>query len=383
MLAWLATALAPWVVRKLRSAYSTALRAATSQPRQTNRSSPMRHAARVWRHARGHACGHARGHMRPACRPMFGAHAAPRYVAHLGAHGYTMDPGGDLGDTLGLRARQRHDAGDRVLADAEGGRRPVVGRWGGLLGPPTLADDVPLVANTDPRRQAGALEGIIGFLEVQPERQPWAFRVRRQVGLGHAEGEHMHGNAVLPLAQGPLAQGIDLIHHRIGHGKAADRAAATVHENVRAGAGERAIEGVGIANVEGVRAAAPGIELLQADTVEPLGCLLVPLAHLGPKAARPEAYVIGIEVLEAALPLNPQLELGLLLEDADHHGTACREALLGEPPLAVGGRERDRWRLLRGRSTRQRDGLGRHHTQVGSHGSGGLGRDTREGRQTK
>ena len=190
--------------------------------------------------------------------------------------------GGCIG-TLGCGAGEPDDAGNGVLADAEGGRRTVVRRRDGLAGQAALVDDVSPVANAHARGHAGALEGVVGLLQVQPERMPWALRMRRQVGFGHAEGEHVHVDAVLALAQGPLAQRIDLVHDGIGHRKAADRRAAPVHQDVGAGAGEGPIEGVGKTRIEGKILMRPWVHLIWGNVIKSLRRLVIALGKLRPE----------------------------------------------------------------------------------------------------
>src|SRR5689334_20850744 len=100
----------------------------------------MRHAACV------------RGHARAPARRMTGTRAAPRRTAYLGSHRHVVNPCGHLGDALCLRASERHNAHHGVLADVKGGRGTIVRRGGALLGAISLANDVPPIADTHPRR---------------------------------------------------------------------------------------------------------------------------------------------------------------------------------------------------------------------------------------
>src|SRR5262245_14729888 len=86
---------------------------------------------------------------------------------------------------------------------------------------------------------------------------------------------------------------------------------------MRAGAPERAIERVGIADVERQVVGRVGIHLPGRDRIEALGRLAVALLDLGAEFARPAADWIGLqERVAAALVLLPDLEFGLFLEDA-------------------------------------------------------------------
>ncbi len=80
----------------------------------------------------------------------------------------------------------------------------------------------------------------------------------------------------------------------------------------------RAIERVGIADVERARPAPLGVELGGADRVEALGALAIAFSLLGTQRARPVADRVDRDQLEARAFLGPQLQLGFRLEDADH-----------------------------------------------------------------
>ena len=68
---------------------------------------------------------------------------------------------------------------------------------------------------------------------------------------GHAEGENVHGEGSLAAAVRCRADGVDFLDHFISHREAADRYAVTVDHDRAAGAFERAVERIRVADVEG------------------------------------------------------------------------------------------------------------------------------------
>src|SRR5262245_48528413 len=104
-----------------------------------------------------------------------------------------------------------------------------------------------------------------------------------------------------------------------------------------------AVERVGKAQVERARLTTLPVQLLGADPVDAFRRLPVAFAQLGAQASRPEADWIDAKQLEAAPLQQPQLQLGLGLEDTDQHRAAGGNALLGEPPIAIGDRVWRRW----------------------------------------
>ncbi len=93
-----------------------------------------------------------------------------------------------------------------------------------------------------------------------------------------------------------------------------------MHHEKGTGAPMGLVECVGKAEIEGAVHDAVWIELLGGDRVEALGRLAVALPELRPEPARPQADGIGGEALEAALLLDPKLELRFKLEDANVDG---------------------------------------------------------------
>ena len=102
--------------------------------------------------------------------------------------------------------------------------------------------------------------------------------MRGEIRLGHAEREHVHRHVFLPGPQRRLGDTIDLVAHRVGHGEAAGRGAAAVHQNEGSVARLRPVEDVGEAEVQRARPAPGEVQLARGDRVEALGRLAVALA---------------------------------------------------------------------------------------------------------
>jgi len=93
-----------------------------------------------------------------------------------------------------------------------------------------------------------------------------------------------------------------------------------VHHQLRAGASERLVEGVGVAGIERQIEGRLRVHLRRADGIEAFRRLAVAFADLGSEVSRPAADRIGLQESEAAgAVLLPDLEFGLLLEDPDQH----------------------------------------------------------------
>ena len=114
-------------------------------------------------------------------------------------------------------------------------------RWVSVMNS-TIGSMMPMApaAEIDHRRRRGqalaqlleemarALEGVVAFLEVQPELIPFGGAVFFDACFRHAEGKDMHGDVLLALLQCRRRQLEDLGHHGIGHGKAAGRRATAM-----------------------------------------------------------------------------------------------------------------------------------------------------------
>src|SRR6476620_1793585 len=114
-----------------------------------------------------------------------------------------------------------------------------------------LGNSIAPSAYPDPGRRAGVLEGIVAKLELAPEGRVRAASALGQVLLAHTERENMDVEAFLAAVQRCCHQAPDLVYHRVRHGEAADRGAAAVHHDERAGAALCAVNGVGKAQIEG------------------------------------------------------------------------------------------------------------------------------------
>jgi len=145
-----------------------------------------------------------------------------------------------LGDWVGGRGDDRRLGGASIGRDA-GGRIPIAIR---------SAHDISAVAHADGGWHSRALECIVALLESAPKAVPLLVGIRCQVRLRHAEGEDLHLNAILTVVERLINKLVDLFHDRIGHGKAADRRAAAVQEDVGTRASLATIEGIGKADVD-------------------------------------------------------------------------------------------------------------------------------------
>ncbi len=92
------------------------------------------------------------------------------------------------------------------------------------------------------------------------------------------------------------------------------------------------VEGVRVADVEGLRPARPLVEaLLHGDRVEAFRSLFVAFLLLGSERAGPVADRVGGEELVVALLVaGPDLHFGFGLEHADEHRGVLGDALLGK-----------------------------------------------------
>jgi hypothetical protein len=120
-----------------------------------------------------------------------------------------------------------------------------------------------------------------------------------------------------------------------------------MHHELRAGAAVVAIEGVGVAGIEGEVVGRVRVHLARRDRVEALGRLAVALALLRPELAGPTADRKALQhgVLPV-LSLLPDFELGFFLVEADQDRIAARHALLGHQR---NGARRDGCHRLAGR----------------------------------
>ncbi len=172
-------------------------------------------------------------------------------------------------------------------------------------------------------------EQIIALLEVAPVAGPGIARLAGQRLLGEPEGEGMHVDGRLPRQERRLNHGIDLVDLLVGNGIAADRGAAAMHHQRRAGPPQLAVIGVGKAQVERQVVTGIGIELAQPDPIKAFRRLPVAFAQLGAEAARELADLIaGKQRIAPVLSLQPDFEPLLGLEDTDMNRIAQREAAL-------------------------------------------------------
>src|SRR5262245_5293401 len=218
----------------------------------------------------------------------------------------------------------------------------------GDLGRATLLDEivgrldrsrlehVTAVAHADGGRDAARLEQVVALLQVGPEAVPAIAFAEIERALGHAEGEDMHGEADLASFERRRHHAPDLIHGGIGDRKTADRGTAAMHHDERAGAPMRLIEDVGEAKTERAVHPAVRIELLGVNGIEALGRLAVAFAELRPEPTGPNTDGIGREALETVALLNPKLEFGFELEDADIDRRAAFDAVGGKPLVEAG-----------------------------------------------
>src|SRR5262245_6002478 len=248
-----------------------------------------------------------------------------------------VKPGNDEGATSALGSTRGASQSHRLV---------------GYLGRATLLDEildeiigrldrsrlehVAAVAHADGGRDTARLEHVVALLQVGPEAVPAVAFAEIEGALGHAEGEDMHGEAGLPSLERRRHHAPNLIDSGIGDGKTADRGATAMHHDERAGAPMRLIEGVGEAKTERAVHPAVRIELFGVNGIEALGRLPVAFAEFRAEPPGPNADGIGRETLETAVLLNPKLELGFELEDADIDRRAAFDAVGGKPLLEAG-----------------------------------------------
>src|SRR5579863_8122714 len=104
-----------------------------------------------------------------------------------------------------------------------------------------------------------------------------------------------------------------------------------MHYEIRAGATERAVVSIGIANVESQVVVGVGVHLCRRDGVKSLGSLPVALRSLGAELTRPTADRVRLEQGEAGgRVLLPYLELRFFLEQPDEDRRLLRHVLLLE-----------------------------------------------------
>src|SRR5262245_57465101 len=232
--------------------------------------------------------------------------------------------------TASIRARSQSH---RLVGDL--GRATLLDEIVGRLHRSRL-EHVTAVAHADGGRDTVPLEQIVARLQVGPEAVPAIAFAEIQSALGHAEGEDMHGEAGLASFERRRHHAPNLIDGGIGDRKTADRSAAAMHHDERAGAPVRLIEDVGEAKTERAVHPAVRIELLGVNGIEALGRLAVAFAEFRAEPPGPNADGIGRETLETAVLLDPKLELGFELEDADIDRHAAFDAVGGKPLLEAG-----------------------------------------------
>ena len=111
---------------------------------------------------------------------------------------------------------------------------------------------------------------------------------------------------------------VNLLDHRVRHGKAADAAHVAMHHDEAARALVREVVGVGVADIERQVVAASGIELLGRETVKALRGLHVALTGFRPQRSRETSDGIGAKQPPRCLViLEPKLKLPALFEDTD------------------------------------------------------------------
>src|SRR5207342_1463003 len=109
---------------------------------------------------------------------------------------------------------------------------------------------------------------------------------------------------------------------RIAHRIAADRDAVAVHHQEIAGAPERAVVGVRIAQVESEVELAARIELARTHGIETLRGLAITASLFRAERAGIRADRIAAEQHEAVVLAQPDLQHALMLEDADEYRIA-------------------------------------------------------------
>lgn len=196
---------------------------------------------------------------------------------------------------------------------------------------PDGVGDVPSAAHHYSGDLPRTLERVVAIFEHTPEGLVLGRCIAREIVWRHAERKDVHGNAVLAANEGLARQGIHLLHIGVGDRIASGRRALAMNHQRGAGSAMAAIELVGETEIEGQVEIRVRIHLLRRDDVEPLGRLLVAFDGLGAEISRPGADRIGPKMLVAAVvvPL-PDLELGVLLEDADEDWLVQPQATAGK-----------------------------------------------------
>src|SRR5262245_14484283 len=115
------------------------------------------------------------------------------------------------------------DARIRSAAAAGQARALLVDLMAAVAGRRRGRESVGAAAHGDARWALGCLEHVVATLEVAPELPPLGAFAARHVVLRHAERKHVHVEARLAALESRCDQAPDLVDHRIGHGKAADR----------------------------------------------------------------------------------------------------------------------------------------------------------------
>ena len=149
------------------------------------------------------------------------------------------------GDIAARRRVARGDRGGcrrRTQETVRGGIADILGLTVGHL--------IATLADRDARRQARALEGVVAGLEVAPEVDPLMALIALHGFVGRTEGKDVHVEALLPLLDRGAGERKDLGLHLLCHGVAADRRAATMHEDMRPGAAVDPVERVGKAEID-------------------------------------------------------------------------------------------------------------------------------------
>ena len=136
---------------------------------------------------------------------------------------------------------------------------------------------------------------------------------------GHAEGENVHGKSSLAAAVSRRADGVDFLDHFISHREAADRYAVAVDHDRAAGAIERAVEGIRVADVEGQVKAAVGIHCRGWNGVESFRHLAVAFGKFRAERSGCGGDRVAAEKFVAAggLVLDEKFKHPLFLEGAN------------------------------------------------------------------
>ncbi len=124
----------------------------------------------------------------------------------------------------------------------------------------------------------------------------------------------------LAAEEGFAPQRIDFRDLLVRHGVAAARRTVAMHHQLRAGASQRLVEGIGIASVERKIIGRLRVHLAGRDRIKAFRSLAVAFADLGPEVTRPAANRVALQECEAAgAILLPDFEFGFLLEQPDQH----------------------------------------------------------------